>query len=56
VVRANIALALPHLSDKERLAIEKNHTIIYVIYGNDKTMTISSEEMNRRFVITNIEL
>jgi KDO2-lipid IV(A) lauroyltransferase len=49
-------LALPHLSDKERLVIEKNHTIIYVIYGNDKTMSISSEEMNKRFVITNIEL
>jgi KDO2-lipid IV(A) lauroyltransferase len=27
VVRANLALALPHLSDKERVVIEKNHTI-----------------------------
>jgi KDO2-lipid IV(A) lauroyltransferase len=32
VVRANLALALPHLSDKERLAIEKNHTIIYDMF------------------------
>jgi hypothetical protein len=24
------ALALPHLSDKERVVIEKNHTAIYV--------------------------
>jgi lauroyl/myristoyl acyltransferase len=30
-VRANIALALPHLSPEERLSIEKNHTAIYVI-------------------------
>jgi KDO2-lipid IV(A) lauroyltransferase len=30
VVRANLALALPHLSDKERVVIEKNHTAIYV--------------------------
>jgi hypothetical protein len=29
VVRANLA-ALPHLSDKERVVIEKNHTAIYV--------------------------
>jgi lauroyl/myristoyl acyltransferase len=30
VVRANLALALPHLSDKERVVIEKNHIAIYV--------------------------
>lgn len=28
VVRANLALALPHLTATERLQIEKNHTII----------------------------
>jgi lauroyl/myristoyl acyltransferase len=37
VVRANLALALPHLSDKERLTIEKNHTIyVWYVYGNDQ--------------------
>ncbi|WP_339920762.1 lysophospholipid acyltransferase family protein [uncultured Flavobacterium sp.] len=58
VVRANIALALPHLSDKERLAIEKKsyHHLCDMFMEMIKTMTISSEEMNRRFVITNIEL
>lgn len=30
VVRANLALALPHLNGEERLTIEKNHTAIYV--------------------------
>jgi KDO2-lipid IV(A) lauroyltransferase len=28
--KKNLALALPHLSDKERVVIEKNHTAIYV--------------------------
>ncbi|NGY37785.1 lipid A biosynthesis acyltransferase [Flavobacterium sp. XN-5] len=58
VVRANIALALPHLSDKERLVIEKKsyHHLCDMFMEMIKTMTISSEEMNKRFVITNLEL
>ncbi|PKH67962.1 lipid A biosynthesis acyltransferase [Flavobacterium sp. ALD4] len=58
VVRANLALALPHLSDKERLVIEKKsyHHLCDMFMEMIKTMTISSEEMNRRFIITNIEL
>jgi len=58
VVRANIALALPHLSEKERLVIEKKsyHHLCDMFMEMIKTMTISSEEMNKRFVITNLEL
>jgi len=58
VVRANIALALPHLSDQERLVIEKKsyQHLCDMFMEMIKTMTISSEEMNKRFVITNLEL
>lgn len=58
VVRANIALALPHLNEKERLEIEKKsyHHLCDMFMEMIKTMTISSEEMNKRFVITNLEL
>ncbi len=42
IVRQNIALALPHLSAKERLQVEK--------------MTISEKEIDKRFVFTNLEL
>ncbi|MEZ7498620.1 lysophospholipid acyltransferase family protein [Flavobacterium sp. Arc3] len=58
VVRANLALALPNLSDQERLVIEKKsyRHLCDMFMEMIKTMTISSEEMNKRFVITNIEL
>ncbi|OUD35734.1 lysophospholipid acyltransferase family protein [Flavobacterium sp. FPG59] len=58
VVRANIALALPHLNQQERLLIEKKsyHHLCDMFLEMTKTLTISSEEMNRRFVITNVEL
>jgi lauroyl/myristoyl acyltransferase len=58
VVRANIALALPHLSDHKRLLIEKKsyHHLCDMFMEMIKTMTISSEEMNKRFIITNLEL
>jgi hypothetical protein len=37
--------ALPHLSDKERVVIEKNHTAIYVMFMEMiKTMSISSKK------------
>ena len=57
-VRANLALALPHLSDKERLEIEKKsyHHLCDMFLEMVKTMTISSEEMNKRFTITNLEV
>ena len=57
-VRENLALALPHLSDKERLEIEKKsyHLLCDMFLEMVQTMTISSEEMNNRFKITNLEV
>ncbi|RDI55023.1 lysophospholipid acyltransferase family protein [Flavobacterium glaciei] len=57
-VKENLALALPHLSEKERLIIEKKsyQHLCDMFLEMIKTMTISADEMNRRFVITNIEL
>lgn len=57
-VRENLALALPHLSDAERKIIEKKsyQHLCDMFLEMVKTLTISSEEMNKRFVITNIEL
>ena len=51
-------LTLPHLSDKERLIIEKKsyRHMCDMFLEMIKTMTISVAEMNRRFVVTNIEL
>ncbi|MBP6181887.1 lysophospholipid acyltransferase family protein [Flavobacterium sp.] len=58
VVRANLAMALPHLNDKDRLVLEKKsyHHLCDMFLEMIKTMTISSEEMNKRFKITNIDL
>jgi KDO2-lipid IV(A) lauroyltransferase len=58
VVRENIALALPHLSDQERMLIEKKsyQHLCDMFMEMIKTMTISSEEMNKRFVITNLDV
>jgi KDO2-lipid IV(A) lauroyltransferase len=58
VVRKNIAMALPHLSEKERLNIEKKsyHHLCDMFLEMMKTMTISEKEMNKRFVFTNLEL
>lgn len=57
-VRYNLALTLPHLTDKERLVIEKKsyHHMCDMFLEMVKTMTISEEEMNKRFVVTNIEV
>ena len=57
-VRENLSFALPHLSDKERLEIEKKsyHHLCDMFLQMVKTMTISSEEMNKRFKITNLEV
>ena len=57
-VRSNLALALPHLSDQERKVIEKKFYQHFcdMFLEMAKTMTISEEEINKRFVITNPEL
>lgn len=57
-VRENLALALPHLSSQERLVIEKKsyHHLCDMFLEMIKTMTISLDEMNKRFVLTNIEV
>jgi lauroyl/myristoyl acyltransferase len=57
-VRENLALALPHLSPEERLVIEKKsyQHLCDMFMEMIKTMTISREEMNRRFTITNMDL
>ena len=57
-VRENLALALPHLSIEERLAIEKKfyHHLCDLFLEMVKTLSISKEEMDKRFKITNIEL
>ena len=57
IVRKNIGLALPHLSEEKRLVIEKKfyHHMCDMFLEMIKTMSISSEEMKERFKITNIE-
>lgn len=57
-VRENIALALPHLSEKERLEIEKKSYkhLCDMFLEMIKTMTISVKEIEKRFVFTNIEV
>lgn len=57
-VRANLAMTMPHLSDQERLTIEKKsyHHLCDMFLEMAKTLTISSKEMNKRFVIKNIEV
>jgi len=58
VVRSNIALALPHLSQEERLSIEKKFYshMCDMFLEMIKTMSISNEQVSRRFVFKNIEL
>jgi KDO2-lipid IV(A) lauroyltransferase len=58
IVRGNIAMALPHLSDKERLEIEKKfyRHMCDMFLEMIKTMTISQKEMEKRYVFTNLDL
>lgn len=58
VVRENLALALPHLSTAERKEIEKKfyQHMCDMFLEMVKTMSISPEEMEKRFHVTNIEL
>jgi len=57
-VRDNLLLAFPDLSEKERLVIEKKsyRHLCDMFLEMAKTMTISKEEMNRRFKFTNLEV
>lgn len=57
-VRNNLKIALPHLTDKERLAVEKKFYQHFcdLFMEMTKTMTISHTEMDKRFKITNLEL
>lgn len=57
-VRYNLALALPHLSDAERLAVEKKFYshMCDMFLEMIKTMSISQEEINDRFRFTNMEV
>ena len=58
VVRENLALTLPHLSEKERREIERKfyQHMCDMFLEMIKTMSISPEEMEKRFVITNMDL
>ena len=57
-VRENLALALPNLSDAERLLIEKKsfQHLCDMFLEMIKTMTISKKEISERFVFTNLEI
>lgn len=57
-VRENLALALPHLSAKERLAIEKKsfQHLCDIFLEMVKTMTISKKEIQKRFVFPNLDV
>lgn len=57
IVRQNLAAALPHLSEKERLVIEKKsyRHLCDMFLEMIKTMSISIEEMDKRFTFTNLE-
>lgn len=58
VVRENLALTLPHLTTTERKVIERKfyQHMCDMFLEMIKTMSISAEEMEKRFVVTNMEL
>ena len=57
-VRENLALALPHLSNKERLIIEKKsfRNLCDIFLEMIKTMSISEKEINKRYIFKNFEV
>lgn len=57
-VRKNLVLALPHLSKKERLVIQKKYYQHFcdMFFEMIKTMTISDVEISKRFAFTNLEV
>ena len=58
VVRANIKLALPHLTDNERLKIEKKFYshMCDMFLEMIKTISISQKEIEKRFTFSNMDL
>lgn len=56
-VKENLRIALPHLSDNERLIIEKEsyRHLCDMFLEMIKTMSISRKEIEKRFVFTNID-
>jgi KDO2-lipid IV(A) lauroyltransferase len=58
IVRKNLKLAFPDKTDKERLIIEKKsyHHLCDMFLEMIKTMTISKEEMDRRFKFDNLDV
>lgn len=58
VVRKNIAMALPYLSESEQLIIEKKFYshMCDMFLEMIKTMSISQEEINNRFKFSNLEV
>ena len=57
VVRENLALALPHLSEAERKVIERKsyQHLCDMFLEMIKTMSISVKEIEKRFVFTNLD-
>lgn len=57
IVRENLKKGLPHLSDQERLIVEKKsyHHLCDIFLEMIKTMTISKKEMSKRYVFTNLD-
>src|SRR5690606_20720546 len=57
-VRENLALALPHLSDSERLTIEKKsyRHLCDMFLEMIKTISITRKQIDERFVFTNMQL
>ena len=57
-VRENLALTLPHLSEQERLTIEKKsyQHMCDMFLEMIKTMKISRKQIEKRFVFTNMEV
>lgn len=58
IVRQNIAMALPHLSEKERLSIEEKfyHHLCDIFLEMIKTMSISRKEIEKRYLFTNLDV
>lgn len=57
-VQNNLKIALPHLSEAEHKRIEKEfyHYMCDMFLEMIKTLSISAEEMDKRFRFTNIEV
>lgn len=58
VVRENLALTLRHLDEKQRREVERKfyHHFCDSFFEMVKTLTISEEELKKRFVFDNMEL